>query len=245
MEWIVHDNSEVRIVDSIVSDLKDWTQAQGVRCKVSLSLCDSFFWLTAEERRELMGPVGNYGCEGPRGEMGSAGCRGITSGDDTRPLADPKRVVVTIEFKLPSVHAHKLKDHKLVLTPNHLGEHLPTWQITSSYSRLPYCCGVYKRPGFDAAFNAMKALKSHLTETDFARDEHHSNSGWDEDLVSLELFHGWDNCLKTFTAFEQIETGESIVRMSLLAVDVSTNLSYITTQLSPFTCEYISHVPAH
>lgn len=57
---------------------------------------------------------------------------------------------------------------------------------------------LYKNPGFDEAFNAMKVLKPKLTEFDFvytcgfnidASDSH------DEDLATETIYHGDANCI--------------------------------------------------
>jgi hypothetical protein len=250
MEWKVADNcSNDRIEDNVISGLKDWLQTSGAHCKVSLDLCDPYFWLTVEQRKAMEGSVGNYGCAGPTGATGPCGPRGpigltgamgsIGPGmqEAERKIADPKRVLVKIEFSVTNEHAEQLKTYQLSLTKNHLGDTYPTWTMYKMQKELPYTCGVYKKPGFNEAFAAIKALKTTLTEESFARQPTRWDSdseGWDMDLVNLELFHGWTNCMKTFRSWTSVYSGDTLVRMCLLAPDVNTNLEYITTLLSAY-----------
>ena len=228
MDWTVNDNNpSVRIVDDIVSNLKETLRGSNIKCKVTLSL----YWEEITSPLGIVGPIGDRGPIGPCDLTDSSG----VPPPDTRRVAEPKEVVVTIGFKMASVHAESLKKQKLKVTTNSRGQSLPTWRVTKLQNELPYCCGVYKRPGFDAAYNAMKALKPHLTETLFAKNEWQYNSGWDEELVSLELFHGWENCISTRQAFESVETGASYVELSLLAVDLDSNFDFITVFLSVLT----------
>lgn len=235
MEWKVQDSyTSIRIVDDIISSFKEWTRSNlGLKCKVTLSLCEPTFWMTTEEQAKLQGSEGSLAIW-PLISSELLLIPPPASPPDTRKVAEPKQVVVSITFRMANVHADKLKTHALILTKNPRGETLPPWNVQRLGTRVPYCCAVYKRPGFDEAYIAMKALKPELTELTFAKNEWSYNSGWDEQLVSLELFHGWTNCLKTFKAFEPIDTGDSEVTLSLLAPDVNANLDYITALLSAF-----------
>ena len=211
MEWTVaDDHPSIKITDTIVSELKDWILTHNVLCTVHLSLCPPTFWLKPSD---VMSE-----------DLGSKNTV------DNRQFADSNNVVVTISFKLATIHAEQLKLHTLLLTLNHHGVSVPALTTTKIITYLPFCCGVYKRPGFDAAFNAIKVLKPKLTEYNFARFE----SEWDEALVSLELFHGLDDCMKTIKLFQSCDSNESNVEINLLAVDVNRNLSYITAILSAF-----------
>lgn len=90
---------------------------------------------------------------------------------------------------------------------------------------MPYLCGIYKRTGFDDAYNAIKILKPLMTEEIFARN--HYEDKLDLDLVEEDLFHGYNNCLTTHKADDYIDTGMSMVKLSLLSIDIAANLDYI------------------
>lgn len=238
MEWIVCDQySHLRIDDAVVANFKETLRNSEIDCKVVLQLVKHDFWNDANVCLPgLEGPTAEFGCVGSVGYEGPGcdGPSGPTTHVDDRKIANAEDVTVNIAFTMPNKQAKELERQKLEVSLNKRGESLPTWKVTKRTKQYPYCCGIYKKPGFDEAFKAIKALKSSLTEQTFARDEWNSNSGWDEELVSLELFHGWDNCLSTMTMYETSETGKSDVILSLLAIDVEPNMSYIMTLLSPF-----------
>lgn len=229
MQWTVNDKyASTRIDDSVVSKFEEWVRNSGVKCDIKLEFVDPYFWLTQEERDGLRGPIGPHGCDG-------INFPGTPNYVDNRPVTPSNRVQVNITFKMENERAKQLKNLPLKLTKNHIGNALQTWCIRPNRGHLQYCCGVYKKPGFDMAFNALKVMKPQLNESDFATTEYAHTSGWDDELVSLELFHGMDNCLKTFTANDFYDAGDSTVTLQLLAIDVNENFDYITTLLSPYT----------
>lgn len=234
MQWQVEDKYlPTRIDDKIVDELKCWLKDYNVQALVTLEHCDPYFWLTTEQINSLQGPVGLIGARGPIRPSGATGPRGPSGPRteftvDERPVVGPASVVVSIKFILSNEHAEQLKSHKLNLTTNPRGETLPTWRIMRNQKQSSYCCGVYKREGFDNAFNAMKILKPHLTPETFAMVEY----DYDTYLVSLEPFHGHDNCLTTFRSSTNIDDVESTVILRLSAPDVLSNIKYLTTLLS-------------
>lgn len=206
MEWSVIDNHpDITIVDDIIANFKETMRNSGIKCKITVELATY-----PEPKYNILSLM--------------------TSSQTTRFNREPAKlqdILVNIEFNMPSAIAEKLAITKLSLTTD-----LTPWATTPIHKEFPYCCGVYKRPGFDDAYKAMNKLKPKLTEQGFARNEHEQ---WDEELVSLELFHGWDNCIATKTAYERINTGESKVILSLSGVDLDANMTYITTLLSPYS----------
>lgn len=207
MDWIVIDNNpDIHIVDDIIANFRETLRNSGVKCKVTVQLAEQCHWTQSKD--EVLSLMRNSS---------------TTSGGEN---ADLNQIVVHIEFNMPTAIAEKLPEAKLAITTN-----LVPWSITPVYKDFPYCCGVYMREGFDDAYKAMHKLKPALTEQTFARN---SSSEWDEELVSVELFHGWDNCLATKVEQQSVETGESKVVLSLLGVDLDANITYITTLLSPY-----------
>lgn len=239
MEWVIDDKySSKRIVETPdILTLKQCMYDNGYKCKVNLSICDSSFWSEGIDFGGIIGPAGSVGAIGPAGAIGPVGPRGFMNEDDrikwetSRQVADAKEIVVTIKFVLSNANAEKIITHELVTSKNNKGRHYPTWNVTKMGEHVPYLCGLYKRKGFDAIYNAMKVLKPSITEELLARDE---EDGWDFDLVEANLFNGWNGCISTYTANDYIETGKSYVKLSLLSIDILKNIDYIKAILSPY-----------
>lgn len=224
MQWVINDEYYAkRIVETVetveILILKQCLQENGYKCKVCLTICDPSFW--REQFVEYVGPVGIVG---PRGYMNESD---RIKQQESKQIADPRDIIVTIEFVLSDNNAEKICTHELAVTKNNNGEHFPTWNIIKIRESLPYMCGIYKRKGFDDAFHAVKIMKPHITEELFARDY---EGNWDLDLVEQTLFKGMDECI----VYENIETGKSYVKLSLLSIDILANIDYIKTILSPY-----------
>jgi hypothetical protein len=225
MDWIIIDGATLtRIVETEeLFQLKQYIQEHGVKCKVILSNCGPYFWLTTSERSSLKGDVGLIGNVNwtPGGES------------IVRSIAEPKRVSVCIEFKVTNTQAEKIATHKLSLTANYNGEYLPVWSINRITERVSYTCGVYKREGFDNAYHALKVLITDLTEEKFAKADYgEGESGWNPMIVQLKTFDSSDRCLTTYVDYEYVETEYSNVRMTLLSIDIPENMDYIKEILS-------------
>ena len=242
MEWIVSDKSTAtRIVESVtLSQFKQWLHEKKCKCKIVVSHCDPYFLLTKEQRRNLTGPIGPAGCMGAVGPVGSR-TADIKGWEESRPIAEIERLCVTIEFTMSNEKAEEIKSHKLVVTPNETGDTIPTWQIINIPEYAYYACGVYKRDGFNDAYNAIKRLKPNITEQQFAKNFHYDceNSNdiddeWDKDLVDIKLYNGNSDCLMTGLKCDNIKSAKSRVRMTLRAIDLDKNLEYIKTILSAY-----------
>jgi hypothetical protein len=224
MKWNVNDeNYPTRIVEGPdLLDLKDWMTKNQCRCKVSLNQCEPNFWRTEDERRRYV----VTGCYGPRGFISPE----EAAKWKLRPIMDSKQVIVNIQFIMSTKNAEKIKNTKLELTPNNVGEYLNMCMVYPSRERIPYTCGVYKREGFDDAYNALKVLKPNLTEEEFARN----NKRWDLDLVECRLFDGMDKCIETSIQDEVVDVGKSQVYMTLLEIDIKKNMEFIKTILTAY-----------
>jgi hypothetical protein len=227
MEWTIQDQyTPTRIVETeALLELKQWIKDHHCQCWVDIRHCNPVG--TVEERRTLNRPLGAIGPYGPTGYDD-----GIKR-EDTRVIAESKRVFVNIQFVLSNTQGEKIVLKKLPTTVNHVGDSLKPWHVSKLTEHVPYKRGIYKRPGFDRAFEGLKALKPQLTELDFAKASDDACKEWDSDLVECRLFDGMDGCLQTATACDIIETGKSRVTLSLLAVDIPENLEYIKHILVP------------
>jgi hypothetical protein len=234
MEWIVNDKSTAtRIVESeTLLQLKQWLFDINCQCKVTLTHCDPYFFLTKEERRNMTGPIGLIGAVGAPGYRSQ---EEIEEWERTRPIANIERICVTFQFIMSNEKAEEIKSHELLVTPNELGDIIPIWQITNIQEYTFYTCGIYKREGFDDAYNAIKRLKPSLTEEEFAFNR---DSQWDSDLVDIKLYHGSDNCLDTNLICDRIKSAKSNVRLTLRAIDIDKNLEYIKVILSAYKSSY-------
>ena len=228
MVWLINDkHSPTRIVESSeLLELKDYIQNNGIICNVTVQHCNPMFFVSSE---------GATGVSGPTGATGAIGARGIINDSDDRDIADDSKLFVDIEFTMSIKNAEAIKNHKLILTPNKVGKYLPTWNISKCNKSIPYLAGIYKKEGFDNAFNALRKLKPNLTEKDFAYTKNYDGYGWDLDLVEYNLFEGkTDKLLDTIISYETVETGVSIVRLSLLICDIKNNFDYIKSILSVY-----------
>lgn len=230
MAWVIKDeHCSLRIDDTIVSKLKTWVSENKPECQISLELVQPYFWLTIEQSNNLSGPMG---VEGPNG---ATDCLELVEKQDTRPAAEPRDVEVAIIFRTTEEDTKVLETSKLVLTKNPRGQSLHAWHFQSMDEPVKVCRGIYKRPGFDQAYEAMKVCKPNLTPESFCSPttwDHDTN--WDEDLVSVEPFHGHEDCIKTFSKVKYVPTGKTKVVLSLLAVDVEPNFEFLKTLLSAF-----------
>ena len=103
-----------------------------------------------------------------------------------------------------------------------------SWRISPILTYLPYTCGVYKKPGFDQAFQSLQVLKPELTPENFARDENYDGYGsWDSNLVDLKLYQGDENCLNVFFSRTSVPSNTNKVTLSMLAIDIPSNLEYL------------------
>ena len=246
MDWVIKDEHAVtRIDDSIVSNLKQWLEKERYKVSVTLTHCDPHFWLTEDEVNVLQGAcVGATGATGATGAIGASGDVGtnttiitpecaekkeVKEVKDERPVAEDKKVVVTISFDMATKYAELLRTHKLNLTENYRHQTLPVFDVDKIYKYVRYSCGIYKRPGFDTAFAAMKTLKPDLTPLTFActTGDIGSPMNYDTDLVFVKPFCGHDDCLTVLRTGEEIDMGISSVYLSLLAVDVANNFEYL------------------
>jgi hypothetical protein len=164
-----------------------------------------------------------------------------TKKEDTRPFAEPRNVEVTIVFVLPNTLAEKIATMKLSITKDRVGYSYEPWSVSKLTEDIPYTCGVYKRPGFDAVYQAIHVMKPNLTEIEFAQFQsfitpksddktslwNSTKSKWDLELVEHRLFDGMTDCLKVYIHDETIELGKSRVTLKLLAIDIAPNLEYL------------------
>lgn len=238
IQWIIDDKySSYRIVETeSILQLKEWIQNNNYKYKVTVTVthCDPYFWLTKAERSSLKGPIGLMGPCGLHGDMGVCGpttAEEVKNSEKSRPILDKKYIKINIEFIMSNANAEKIWNTKLLTTNNDIGEAYPTWTVTKLRKSIPYTCGIYKREHFDEAFNALKLLKSNITEENFAKDD---DGCWDPEMVECRLFDGMEKCLKTETHHESIETGESRVLLSVLEIDLLNNLEYIKRILSAY-----------
>jgi hypothetical protein len=228
MEWKVDTFSSITIDDSVVSKLKEWAHIHKPECKFRVKMCDPMFWLTKEERERLTGPIGNYGDTGVRGPIGY---EGPCSKPEPLPTVESKKVVVQIEFTIPTIYAEKICV-ALKTTLNSIGMEYPTWAIFKMDEGISFPCGIYKKKGFDEAYQALRMLKPNLSEQQFANAVDDCLVSPDEDLVTMEPFHGMNGCIKVLKNTVLIDTGKSNVCLSLLAIDVDANFEYLTTLLA-------------
>jgi hypothetical protein len=231
MQWVVNDKyCQTRIHESTeLLDLKQWMQEMHCKCEVTINHCDPIFFIPIEERNKLPGCVGNIGPVGPRSY------EELETWEKSRPISSSDRVNVMFRFIMSNEKAQKIKTHQLKTIPYISGETLKIWDIFNIKERMPYCCGVYKCEGFDRAYNAMKILKPNLTEKEFAQHNSCSsekNNMWDIDLVKLELYHGSEDCIETYTDYELIDTGKSHVNLRLRMIDIPHNIEFIKAILS-------------
>lgn len=183
MEWSVSDkNTSTRIVESgDLLALKKWMLDTGCKCQVEVYHCDPMFFIPRDERQFLMGPVGSAGCAGPRSS------EEVQTWAASRPIASDDRINVKTTFIMSKEKAKLIKTHKLSVTPNSDGETVQTWVVTDIKKPISYCCGVYKRAGFDNAYNAINQLKPDLIEVQFAQVRNSDDDfEWDTDLVMME-----------------------------------------------------------
>lgn len=224
MNWSIYDDkyAQTKIVEtSNILDLKSFISDNKINCHVNIELVDPYFWSTDRSV-----------C---RGAVGQCGPPGATSGNwvDTRKIAEEKDISVKITFTTATTIAEQYKTHSLDLTKNIFGETYRTWRTQEIIKYSYYTCGVYKKPGFDAAFNAIKVLKPNCTEKQFASDFSEYDD-WDSDLVDVRLYDKETDCISKFTKSEPIKNGKSIVVLIFLACDLVNNMNYIKTTLSTY-----------
>lgn len=227
MNWTKDDlYTNVKIVETgSILEFKMYLTENPVKCGVNVGLCEYSFWLTQDQRCQMIGPCGAIGPCGPTGSQSQSDwCT-------ARPSADEKSILVSISFKTPSSIAEKFRTHALNLTKNSIGETHRTWSIIQEAENVPYTTGVYKKPGFDIALSAIQKMKPNCTEQEFARN-FSKYLKWDNDLVETRLYDGEKDCLTTFTTYETVQTGKSKVVLSLLSIDLQSNLEYIKKILS-------------
>jgi hypothetical protein len=219
MDWNIDDQGyPTQIVESKhLLDLKYWMKNKNCKCKVHITRCSPFFWMTKQEE-ELIS------------SKGGVGWRGHSIGNP-KPIVETKYIMITMTFQMSAKNAEIIKNTKLECTPNNRGEYLTTWKINPVTETISCTCGVYKRDGFDQAFNSMKILKPELTEKDFAKNGYGDH---DNDLVECRLFGGFDKCIDTYTKHENVETSKCLVSMSLLEIDIEKNMEFIKTLLSAY-----------
>ena len=212
-------NLAIKILfNASVLELKQWIEARNFSCDINIevSLCHERFWLTQKERNNSDGKI--YGLCMTKEEM-------------EIPYED-RYVIITISFTMSNMRAEEIKDVKLPVTQNLLGESINTWTIKKIFVPKSFPCGVYVKDGFYKAYEALHDLKPNLTPEEFARKG--SNDIWDSDLVSLKLYNGSKDCLKMIIEKDYVENGDSTVILSLLMCDIKANLDYIKSILSAF-----------
>lgn len=142
-----------------------------------------------------------------------------------------KNIIVNISFVLSNIRAEEIAMTILPVTLNENNKSITTWNIKRRNKKISYPCGVYAKSGFYKAYKALLCLKPNITHEQFARN---SDDSWDTDLVSLKIYSGYKRCIKVIEKKDEIETGESIVILSLLMCDIRKNLDYIQTILTTF-----------
>jgi hypothetical protein len=222
MEWIISDKySETRIIESEnVVELKKFIQLNNINCKVILYINDDF-WSPPQ-----LTPC----C--------TSGSNNIALGHNvfysrvlpeyaTRPIADDKNVMISIKFNSTIENYEQMKLCKLNLTKNYKGEDQSIWSFTKIYKNINYRLGVYKKDGFDYAFNQVKMLNpefNEITEKQFAHDN--DKQSWDTNLVYTKLYTG-DDCIDTVTKTNKLLTNNIEVNITLLTMDIKNNLQQI------------------
>ena len=227
MNWTVYDDkyAQLKISETpAILDLKSFISDSKIKCQVNINLADAYFWST-----DRSGPCG------VRGARGHCGSNGPTSSDwvDSRKVAEDKDVSVTITFTTATRLGELYKTHSFILTKNIFGETYKTWEVSEITEYIYYTCGVYKKPGFDAAFNAIKVLKPTCTEKEFATGFSEYDD-WDLDFVDVRLYDKDTDCITTFIKPEPVKTGKSNITLSLLACDLINNMDYIKKTLSTY-----------
>jgi hypothetical protein len=235
MEWIIRNRNyeKTRIVESMdVLELKQLIKSKNIGCKVILHHCESDFWLTKREITEKNTYLSNSISTGYCISMGYGISTASTAEEknDTRPIADGKMVLVTINFTIPDKEFETIKSHKFDLTTNYLGKTYDLWRTENLYNKVPYVCGAYKIKGFDAAFNDVKLSNPNVTEKQFAYDE--QKEVWNSDLIEIKLYNSDDGCIEKITKYKNIISEEITVSLTLLSIDVKNNIEYIAKILS-------------
>lgn len=90
---------------------------------------------------------------------------------------------------------------------------------------MSYKQGVYKRKGFDTAFNQIKTSHPYITEKKFAGGN--GSNDWNGDLVEIRLYDGEDGCIDVIEKYTNIETDKSNLTFTLLSIDIEKNLFFI------------------
>jgi hypothetical protein len=232
MNWLVNDIYNHQIIESDnVLAFKTFLTDNNIRTKVVLSECCNNFWQTQEEidaRKKEREKYANIGCFGATGACGPPTQMPREEWTKLRPILEERKVLVNIEMVMSVSHSEQIQKSKLNLTPNPLGKTYESWRVSPIAHYLPYICGIYKKPGFDQAFNALHLLKPELTPESFARDENYDGYGsWDTDLVDLSLYYGDENCLDTVFTRTSVPSNTNKVNLSILAIDIPSNLEYL------------------
>lgn len=221
-----HESASTRLIETqTLTNFKQFLLDNSCKCRVNVAHTSLHFWLTQQERGYL------NGCIGAIGSNGAQGCSYNTT--DTRPIAVKERVEVQINFTIEVSIAEKISKHIFILTENHVGETLKTVTSYKVSETNPYMCGVYKRPGFDSVYKAIKTMKPNLTELELAKfniDED-SCQDFDDDLVELRLFEGGPDCIYKFKNQTYHIAGKSNVCITVLLCDLDSNLDYIQSIL--------------
>ena len=210
MSWVVHNGyMSKRIVETEdMLKLKQFIKEHDIKCDVVVEQCDYYFWLTEKEKMERSNMANGYTLFGNNPEL---------------PIADNKNVCIKI--KILEKEKSTLSRASLDLTTNHVGNSLAPWSRYAINEKVSYKQGVYKRKGFDAAYNQMKLSHPNVTEKSFAAGSGIKN--WNNDLVKIKLFKGTDNCLEIITKQSCVETDKYNVTLTLLSIDIEKNIFFI------------------
>ncbi len=110
---------------------------------------------------------------------------------------------------------------------------LTPWTSSKEAEMISVKMGAYKRPGFDAAYQAMLALDPSLTSYNFARSGLGVDAaGWNLKLVDIRQWTNNANCVHTWDAAVPTGAMVNIVTLSILNEKIEENKQRIETILT-------------
>jgi len=211
-----------------ISKFKEWLSSNQCECEVSLQLLDAYFFTTKEERSKLRGPIGWIGPADPS-----------SCDPGTRPTFGDDHIKVSVSFLVPEQAVDHFPIHLFKKTTNAAGEYINLFTSSPILHHIPCTYGIYKKPGFDKAFEGMKCLKPDLTEINFYNPnlsdgcDPDLDSCLDPDLVTIEPFIGEEECLEIFGTIISSKTGKHTITLTFWGIDIADNLELLKLFLFP------------
>ena len=204
---------------------KKWTIENCPDVNFKVSLGDAGFWM--EPHRLLQGAVGwmrPVSCGGPSWEERYASLPAFDDRD------------LRLSLSVPGKH-----DLELILTNNCRGQPAGSYHTIENMTNVEWMVkkGLYKRPGFDEAFQAMKKMKPSLTEKLFSGiiiNDYDADCviDYDGELVEERSYDSDEGCVHTMMdkGYDRISLGTYTTEIQLAVSELPRNLDKIKAILT-------------